>query len=431
MKRKTFIKSAALTAAGSIVMPYILPSGRLFAATGSRKANHVVFCLFAGGVRNLESMQKAEGNLMRNTLNGNESISPDIAAGMTVLPQLATTRLQSLGTLFKEFRYNRGPTGHYNGHTTAITGKYTDEAIRLKEPPQYPTVFEYYRKHSSPSQSALNAWWVSNALGPYPYLNYSVFDGYGAMYGANSIQPISLVSSDSNGVLGNPVQLSSMEKAKCDLMKEFMNGQFKSSTEITSSGIKNTTDDAEHLQTFLRQMMGDVTAGLYNNPWGVGMTGDTFNIYSGIKIMQEFKPELMVINMQDVDIAHFDYTKYANNIRMADFALYKLWEAIQSTPGMANDTVLIVAPEHGRNQQPNSVIDAFGRYALDHNNDAMSREIFCLVVGPSGVVKQNQVISNVQGESVDVVPTIANILGFDAEIPFGILDGRVLTEAFN
>src|SRR5687767_9722713 len=134
MKRKTFIKSAALTAVGSIVMPYLLPSGRLFAATGSRRANHVVFCLFAGGVRNLESMQKADGNLMTNTLNGNESISPDIALGMTPLPQLATTRLQTLGTLFKEFRYERGPTGHYNGHTTAITGKYTDEAIRLKEP---------------------------------------------------------------------------------------------------------------------------------------------------------------------------------------------------------------------------------------------------------------------------------------------------------
>jgi hypothetical protein len=251
------------------------------------------------------------------------------------------------------------------------------------------------------------------------------------LYGANSIQPYSLVSADSNTVLGNPMQLSSAEKAKCDLMKEFMNGQFKTSTEITSSGIKNTPDDAEHLQTFLRQMQGDVAGGLYNAPWGVPMTGDMFNIYSGIKIMQEFKPELMVINMQDIDIGHFDFTKYANNIRMADFALYKLWEAIQATPGMANDTVLIVAPEHGRNQLPNSVVDAYGRYALDHNNDAMSREIFCLVVGPSGIVKQNQVITTVQGESVDVVPTIANLLGFDADMPTGIMDGRVLTEAFN
>lgn len=431
MKRKQFIKNAALTAAGAIVAPYILPSGRLFAATGSRKVNHVVFCLFAGGVRNLESMHKSEGNLMTNTLNGNESVSADIAGGMSALPQLASNRLQNLGTLFQEFRYSSGPTGHYNGHTTAITGKYTDEAIQLKQPPKYPTIFEYYRKHNSPSMSALNAWWISDSLGPYPYLNYSLFDGYGPTYGANMIQPGSIFSYDANSVLGNPLQISTTEKDKCDLMRAFADGQFKAPQEIFSTGIKNTPDDAEHLQTFLRNLMYEVSIGMHDNPWGVPMNGDMANIYFGTKVMQEFKPELTVINMQNIDIAHFDYTKYVNNIRQADFALYKLWDAIQNTPGMANDTVLIVAPEHGRNQQPNSVIDAYGRYALDHNNDQMSREIFCLMVGPSGVVKQGQVISQVQGESVDVVPTIANILGFDTNIPGGILDGRVLTEAFN
>lgn len=147
--------------------------------------------------------------------------------------------------------------------------------------------------------------------------------------------------------------------------------------------------------------------------------------------MQEFKPELMVINMQGIDIGHFEFTKYVNNIRLADFALYKLWEAIQSTPGMANDTILIVAPEHGRNLQPNSVIDIYGRYAIDHTNDEMSRKIFCLIAGPPGVVKQGQVFNNPYGESVDIVPTIAHILGFDNEMPLGLTDGRVLTEAFN
>src|ERR1043165_3182729 len=192
MKRKEFRKNAALTAAGGIVIPYMLPSGRLFAATGSRRANHVGFCLFSGGVRNLESVMKAEGNLMRNMLNGTESISADIAPGIINLPTIAPTPLQNLGTLFKDFRYASGPTGHYNGHTTAITGKYSDQSIQLKQPPKYPTIFEYYRKHNSPTTSALNAWWVSNQLGPYPYLNYSMYDGYGSAFGANMIQPASI-----------------------------------------------------------------------------------------------------------------------------------------------------------------------------------------------------------------------------------------------
>jgi hypothetical protein len=51
MKRKEFLKKAGLAAAGFIAAPYILPSGRLFASTGGGPADHVVFVLFAGGVR--------------------------------------------------------------------------------------------------------------------------------------------------------------------------------------------------------------------------------------------------------------------------------------------------------------------------------------------------------------------------------------------
>ena len=81
-----FIKNLGLGTAATIGAPYLLPSGRLFAATGVRKANHVVFCLFAGGVRNLESVHKNDGNLMPYTLKGNEGISSDIISGINFVP---------------------------------------------------------------------------------------------------------------------------------------------------------------------------------------------------------------------------------------------------------------------------------------------------------------------------------------------------------
>ena len=68
MERRSFLKKAALTAAGAIAAPYILPSGRLFAASGNRKVNHVVFCMLAGGIRNIESVHQAESNLMSTML---------------------------------------------------------------------------------------------------------------------------------------------------------------------------------------------------------------------------------------------------------------------------------------------------------------------------------------------------------------------------
>jgi len=136
------------------------------------------------------------------------------------------------------------------------------------------------------------------------------------------------------------------------------------------------------------------------------------------------------VNMQDVDVCHNDFSSYCNNLTKSDYALAHLWDFIQKTPGMANDTILIAAPEHGRNLETNTVIDQNGRFAIDHTNTPVSREIFCLLVGPQGAVKQNQSINQETGESIDIVPTIANILGFDTDIPAGMLQGRVLEEAF-
>lgn len=380
--RRTFLKRAGLATAGVFAAPYILPSGRLFAASGVRRANHVVFCLFAGGVRNLDTIQKAEGNLMPYTLSGTEAISSDILGGMDPLPSPLTTPLQLAGTLFKDFRYKSGPTGHFNGHTTAMTGVYTSNDLDIKTNPQYPTIFEYYRKHNLSSQTALNAWWVSNALGPYPALNFSKDANYGALYGGNHIQPASIIATGYNA-LGSPKQFNANQQAAAKSMRTFLDNNFSNQTKAADAGITNAESDAAQIENFILQSFNEAVAGLYNDPWGLGtsMNNDMYNIFFAEKIMQRFKPELMVVNMQDVDIAHSNFTEYCNNMRKADYALSHLWNTIQNTPGMANDTVLIVAPEHGRNLTHNSIVDSFGRYALDHTSDPTSREIFCLVLG--------------------------------------------------
>jgi len=175
-------------------------------------------------------------------------------------------------------------------------------------------------------------------------------------------------------------------------------------------------------------LLNNYHTGQYNNPWGAGsaMNNDMMNIFFAEKIIQQFQPELLVVNMQDVDVCHFDFTQYCNNLRKADYSVAHLWQTIQSTPGMMNNTVLIVAPEHGRNLAGNSTIDANGRPALDHtasidlSGDQTARDIFCLVAGPDTVVQQNR-ISTFNGESVEIIPLMANMLGFDSQVPAGML----------
>ncbi len=421
-----------MATAGAFALPYVLPGGTLFAPTGARKANHVVFCLFAGGIRNRESIHKNEGNLMSSMLNGSETISSDISGSMSALGSSPlSSPLQNFGTLFKEFRYNQGPTGHFNGHTTAITGKYTDNSLSLLERPTSPTVFELYRKHNSPSMSALNSWWITHTNNLYPILNYSNVNGYGPDYGANQLSPNDFFDNDTGQILLNKAAFSSANADQQNEMRKFFNNNF-GAPESSSSGIKNTLEDAARIDKWIDDIIQRALGGQLNNPWGLPtyMNGDMYNIFFAEEILKEFKPELMLVNMFGVDVCHSDFTGYCDNLRRADWAVGHLWNTIQSTPGLANDTVLIVAPEIGRNGTPNSIVDQNGRAALDHTNgDPESKEIFCLVAGPPNVVHQAKVIAGVEGESIDIVPTIANILGFDTDMTTS-LPGRVLNQAF-
>jgi len=433
MGRRNFIKKLTLTTTGIIGAPYLLPTGRLFASTGIRKANHVVFCLFAGGVRNQESVHKMDGNLMPYTLKGSEGISADIVSGINFVPPNTGMTLQEQGTLYKEFRMKYGPTGHYGAHATAMTGVYTGENLNINANPQYPTIFELYRKHNSPSMSAKNTWWVSNSLGAYAHLNYSTYQGYGPDFGANYIQPASIISQEGYEALGNSRSYDNTEEEKIKSIRGFCDAHFSSQYNGAANSITNTEEDKKEIEAFINKCFVDAANGAFNDPWGVG--GSLFNndmrtVHFAEKIIKEYKPELLVVNMQDVDIAHSNFTLYANNLQKADYALAHLWNTIQSTPGMMNDTILIAMPEHGRNETGNGLYDAYGREALDHTNDEMSREIFSLILGPSGVVVQDQVFSQEKGESIDIVPTIANILGFENDIPGGLLNGNVLNESF-
>ena len=433
MKRRSFLKKSTMATAAGLVAPYILPSGRLFARTMSRKVNHVVFCLFAGGVRNIEAIHQNEGNLMPAMLEGTDSTNP----GLDPLPASPwPQRLQKEGILFPEMRYKEGPTGHFNGHTVAVTGVYTNTGLNLRTNPEAPTVFEYYLKHNSPAVTALNAWWISNSLGPYPALNYSSFPGYGPMYGANHITPAALINLETYPAIGQPKQFQFHEEEKILEVRDFLNKNFDKSIVNNSAGNYNTTEDAAQIRNFISDMFDLGLNGGFANPLGVPnnvANNDILTLFFAEKVINAFQPELLVVNMTDVDTCHANFSQYCNNLRKADYAVAHLWNTIQNTPGMADDTALIIVPEHGRNLEGNTVKDVYGRNGIDHTGDPTSREIFAMILGPDGVINKDAIVgtpANPVGELIDIVPTVASLLGFDVNIPAGMLPGRVLNEAF-
>jgi len=440
MKRRSFLKKTSLATAGMMTVPYILPSGRLFAATGSRLANHVVFVLFAGGIRNQESIQQryladqglpTQGNVMENILTGQRPTSNLVHNRWQ---PILSNPLQKRGTLFKEVEYKSGPTGHYNGHTVAITGNYTTTSLNLNINPESPTIFEYYRKHTDPAKSALNAWWLSEGLGPYPSLNYSRHPQYGPLYGANYLRPATTFSDLGQAFLSDAKSYQPDDVARIAKVKQFLDDNFpKEATDLP--GVKNNPEDKEEVKKFIKDVVDGNIQMEWPTPNGspVGLTSDLVNIAAGWQVLKAFKPELMVLNTFNLDICHYDFTLYLQFLHQADYGVGWLWNKIQSDPVLKDDTIMICMPEHGRNQDPNSIYDSNGLLAYDHTSDDNSRRCFALIVGPSGVVRQNVTEgsqNNPVGETIDIVPTIAHVLGFNDQIPGNLLNGRALTEAF-
>ena len=430
MDRRSFLKKSVLGTAG-FAIPTILPTGSLFAATGSRRVNHVVFCLFAGGVRNVETIFKNEGNLMPAMIKGSSSISSDITGGITAMPTSPLSKtLQEYGTLFTNVKFIDGPTGHFNGHTSAITGQHTTSTLSLRDNPPFPTVFELYRKHNSPVHAAKNAWWVSRSNNLYPLLNHSTDPSYGVQYAANQIAPNSFFSWDVSANLKHELEFTGSKAETIDDLRKFMDSNFTTPVSL-NNGVVNNKEDRLAISNWITSIQNQVTSGQLNNPWGVNpwMSGDQYNIFYAEELIKTFQPELLVVSMFDVDTAHSDFTGYCSALHRADYGVAHLWDTIQNTPGMKDDTIMIVMPEIGRNQTTNNLVDIYGRLGLDHTNgDPLSRDVFCMVVGPPGVVNQDKTENALQA-TVDVVPTIADILGFEQDIPIS-LPGQSLLSAF-
>ena len=135
MIRREFLKKSTLAGAGAITAPYLLPSGRLFACSGNRSANHVVLVMFAGGVRHQEAVgmrylddsqvgEPYPGNIMYNMLTG---APPEMKivygtgeGGINPIPPILSQSLASQGTLFAEVEALS--TGHFGGLNSIIQG---------------------------------------------------------------------------------------------------------------------------------------------------------------------------------------------------------------------------------------------------------------------------------------------------------------------
>lgn len=430
MNRRKFIRNASIAAAGAFGVPYILPSGRLFASTGQQLAPHVVYVLFAGGVRQQESVLQRylddsqglpwAGNIMYNMFNGAPPDNKIVygtdqgngAAGGTPIPQILSQTLETQGLLFKEVR--GGSAGHYGGLNNLLQGS-TVTTQGLKQKPRNPTIFEYLRRHGG--YPATKTWFVGNGIGnSIPLLNYSNHPDYGSRYGANFFAPSVTFGNLGFEHLSNArVYHPENELDPIYQMKYFLDQSF-SSVGQGGDSLGNTEEEKQDIKEFMRTMYERVTQNAIAFP-PVTDNADALTMGFACEVMKWFKPAITVINLSSVDGCHADFTGYLRALHRADHAVGHVWNYIQNQiPEMANNTILIASPECGRNLNPNPIKDINDWYGYDHS-DANTDRVFTIMAGPN--VPSNLSIGsegNPIGQTSDNVPTIGEILGVKNEI---------------
>ena len=440
MKRSTFIKTVGAAGLGAIAAPYILPTGRLFAASGNQLAQHVVFVLFAGGVRQQESVLQRylddsqglpyAGNIMYNMLNGGAP-TQKIVYGTDEpnnqnqpIPRILQQTLQSQGTLFQEMRCST--TGHFAGLNELLQGSVTTTQ-GLKQKPANPTIFEYVRKHMGVPAS--KTWFVGNGIGnSIPLLNYSEHPNYGAKYGANFFAPLTTFGADGQEYLADAKiyhptdQLSPMYQ-----MKYFLDNSYENAVNPLPN-LGNTEAEKQDIKEFMKQMFIKTQNGTIAKP-PVSDNGDLATVGYACEVMKWFKPTVTVINLGAVDGCHADFTGYLKALHRADHAVGHLWNFIQTQiPEMAGNTVFMAAPECGRNLNHNPIKDYNDWFAYDHS-DANAQRVFGMMAGPG--VQSNLVVgseTNPVGEIHDCVLTVGEILGIKSEIQSaGLVSGSSLS----
>jgi len=443
IKRKKFIKQAATVAAGSFVLPYILPSGRLFAATPDPKSEYVIYVLFAGGVRQQEATLQGylhtsqdldssfAGNIMPNMLQGAMptkkiafgTTSPGGTVGDTPIPKILSSPLQDQGVLFKEVRAVN--PGHYGGLNSLLTGN-SSVAQGLKVRPNFPTIFEYARKHLG--LKATETWFIGNTIAnSYNLLNGSEHPDYGLPYGANFFAPTITFGSPGRQVLSNAkIYHPQEELAPMYKMKNFLDNAFRVKQGQIPS-IKNTDDEKTRIKEFVRNTFQKDSAGQIPGP-PVSDNGDMRTIKYAAEVMKEFKPKILVLNMTAVDVCHGNFSSYLRALHRADHGVGWLWNYIQTQiPEMSGKTTILLSPECGRNMNPNPISDENDWFAYDHSDSNTSR-VFTLMAGAAlgsnrGTFSPTWDISNPGAYTTDNVLTIADIMGIKNMIPSGFMHG--------
>ena len=180
--------------------------------------------------------------------------------------------------------------------------------------------------------------------------------------------------------------------------------------------LSNTTD-----KTWKGQYMPATWCGKKGKGLRSGYGNDADTIQEVVRVIKEHQPRLLVVNFREPDSSGHrrNWDSYLKGIRDTDAYLGTIYDTIQSTPGMKDNTILFMSNDHGRHLD--DVKDGFVNHGCDCKG---CRHIVLYATGPG--IKKGAIIGTQRGQ-IDIAATTAHIFGLTIETA----KGKVMTELFD
>ena len=362
LTRRDFLRTTAGVALGGALL-----CSQLLGRSGiPEKKRKVVVITFGGGARD------------------QETFAPE---GQENIPHLMKELIPQ-STFFTQV-VNRGILGHYVATASLATGVYETVNNFASIPPEYPTVFEYFRRDLKRPPS--DAWVVAPSNG-FNRIGESNHRAYGPGLGAQVILPKHLLSAATRDATDY-----------AHLLRD------NYETPLYAPALGGNEYELQQLSTMLKLSVDDFKSHALTLS-----SADELSVYIAKRLMRQLSPSLLWITMHDIDIAHAGaFSLYIDGIRRTDRLCLEMWNAIQSDPEYAGKTTMFILPDFGRDSDE----DAGGNGFQHHRTgDALSRTTWMMALGAG--VREGVVFDRPLG-STDLVPTIGGILGFNPSLAQG------------
>lgn len=148
---------------------------------------------------------------------------------------------------------------------------------------------------------------------------------------------------------------------------------------------------------------------------GEGYTSDVYTWRDAQKLLKQYHPKLVLINLLEVDVKGHqnDWQGYLKGLRNTDRTAKELWDFIQNDSIYSGKTSLIITNDHGRHLDGRK--DGF----VSHGDNCEGcRQMYLIALGPD--FKRNVVLEN-KYDQIDISATIAQMLHFDMITSEGIV----------